>query len=157
MSAAPDSRPLAAPAAGRVGLALLLLLASACAGRPAPLDAEAYAAALGDRSAFRSGLERSCSALSVADEIIAEAIAIGAPIYNSGSPLGCYRIYEGAAYKMLFALDGSCAELAAFLRAGLARAEAQAAVPDKAWSLRRTFDAILGEATRYGPSPEPLL
>ena len=33
------------------------------------------------------------------DQVIGQAISIGVPIYNAGSPL-CYRIYEGTAYKL---------------------------------------------------------
>jgi len=33
---------------------------------------------------------------------------VGAPIYNAGAPLGCYRIYEGASYKLLFLLEDAC-------------------------------------------------
>lgn len=87
--------------------------------------------------------------------VIAQAISIGAPVYNAGSPLGCYRIYEGAAYKLLFMLDRSCPDLTAFVRASLAQAEADAAIDRKAWTMRRTFDTILGEPTSTAPLVSP--
>lgn len=130
-------------------------LASGCGGVTAALDPDAYAAALDDRARFRSELESSCAELGVADQVIAEAISIGAPIYNAGSPLGCFRIYEGAAYKLLVLVGSGCPELAALVRAGLGRAEADRSFADKSWTLRRTFDTVLGETTSYVEPVEP--
>lgn len=130
----------------------LLLGCATPGGGSLELDRALHAGALQDRAAFRAGLERSCDELATADRLIQEAIAIGAPIYNAGSPLGCYRIYEGTAYKILWTLEDRCPRLGALLRAGLAQAEVDGLVADKAWTLRRTFDAILGERTRFGPS-----
>ncbi len=113
-----------------------------------------HSRALENRAEFRSSLRSSCDQLSEVDVVIARAISIGAPIYNAGSPLGCYRIYEGAAYKLLYVLGSSCSELTAFLRAGLAQARTDAAVDRKAWTMRRTFDTILGEETATAPLDE---
>lgn len=137
--------------------ALLALVLCGCAGAaPEPLrgDPELMAEALGGRAEFRSGLQQSCGELGEVDRVIQQAIAIGAPIYNAGSSLGCYRIYEGAAYKILYELGDRCPRLTALLRAGLAQAEADAAVDRSAWTLRYTFDAILGEETRTVPLDE---
>lgn len=109
---------------------------------------------LENRSELRSRLASSCDVLSEVDTVIAQAISIGAPIYNAGSPLGCFRIYEGAAYKLLYELGSDCPELRSFLGAGLAQARADESINRKAWTLRRTFDAVLGEATATNLLPE---
>jgi hypothetical protein len=130
----------------------------ACAAAPnarARADAELYSHAVENRTEFRSATIKSCSELETVDQVIGQAISIGAPIYNAGSPLGCYRIYEGAAYKLLFLLQDRCPEVGALLRGGLARAETSAAVVDKAWTMRRTFDTILGQETAYSPRGGP--
>jgi hypothetical protein len=145
----------------RAEIALLFLLCtiagSGCVGpakRPIQLDPEARSRVLENRLDFRAGLTRSCPQLADVDQVIAQAILIGAPIYNVGSPLGCYRIYEGAAYKILYVVGDGCAELGAFVRGGLAQAEAEVAVDRKAWTMRHTFDAILGEPTEPVPLDE---
>lgn len=71
------------------------------------------------------------------------------PIYNAGSHIGCYRIYEGASYKLLYLLDESCPTVKMTLAAGLAQAERDVSDTDKAWTMRRTFDLIIGEPTQY--------
>lgn len=135
---------------GALALFATGLALAACAA-PAPREIEPDPALLAsvfeDRAAFRSRLAESCERLPEVDLAIAHAISIGAPIYNAGSPLGCYRIYEGASYKLLYLLGGECAELTALLRAGLAQAQRDGMVDQKAWTLRRIFDAILGEET----------
>ncbi len=105
---------------------------------------------MADQPGFRAELEESCTELVEIDQTIGQAIAIGAPIYNVGSPLGCFRIYEGAAYKLLYRLEGRCPKARELLRSGLAQAEAELGVEAKAWTLRRAFDAILGDPTSFG-------
>ncbi len=107
----------------------------------------------GEPGNFRAQIVKSCSQISDVDSAIAGAIAIGAPIYNAGSALGCYQIYEGAAYKVLYKLGGACADVTAVLRAGLSAAELDPDVVQKAWTMRRTFDTILGEPTQTGITP----
>jgi len=122
-----------------------------CASMQTPeSDVRVLARALDDRAEFRVGLIKSCPQIVAMDQAIEAAISIGAPIYNAGSPLGCYRIYEGAAFKILYQLGDACPDAAAVLRAGLARAESDSAVGQKAWTLRRTFDALQGRPTRSG-------
>jgi hypothetical protein len=123
-------------------------------GSPDP-DGDLYAHALADRPAFRAGLEETCDAVGTLDEVVADAIFVGAPIYNAGSPLGCYRIYEGAAYKLLYLLGDRCETARGVLRFGLAQAEAQEDPAAQAWTMRRTFDALLGEDTVTGNTEEP--
>jgi len=128
-----------------------------CAGKtnePVERNPALHSQALDSRTEFRSGLTNSCEQLAEVDHVISQAISIGAPIYNAGSPLGCYRIYEGTAYKLLYILGNRCSALTAFLRAGLAQARTDAAVDRKAWTMRHTFDTILGEETATAPLKE---
>jgi hypothetical protein len=137
----------------RHGVGLLVCLLLACAAQDPFADREAYYGAIEDPAGLRANLVDTCPQVQELDDTIRDAVSIGAPIYNAGSALGCYRIYEGAAYKILYRLDGSCPRAASFLRAGLGVAESEHSFDAKAWALRRTFDAMLGEATRYG-SPD---
>lgn len=133
---------------------LIAMVELACAGAPnarARVDADFYSHAVDNRAEFRIATTKSCSELATVDEVIGQAISIGAPIYNAGSPLGCYRIYEGTAYKLLYLLQDRCPDVTALLRGGLARAETNSGVVDKAWTMRRTFDTILGQETAYSP------
>src|SRR5258708_27627952 len=45
------------------------------------------------------------------EKIINDAISLGAPIYNEGLHMACYRIYEWAAYKILYEYGKSCKEV----------------------------------------------
>ncbi|MCA9298911.1 MAG: hypothetical protein KDA28_07585 [Phycisphaerales bacterium] len=117
---------------------------------PTPSDETVYARAVTDRVTFRAGLDQTCSVLDGVDLVIAEAIYIGAPVYNAGSALGCYRIYEGAAYKLLYLLGDECADVTAVLRFGLILSAQEADDDSAAWRMRETFDTILGDTTSYG-------
>lgn len=99
--------------------------------------------------AFRTLLESSCGEMSSVDTLIAEAISVGVPLYNTGSHIGCYRIYEGAGYKLLYLLGDECGKVQDILKTGLKQAESDDTPTKKAWTMRRTFDVILGEPTRY--------
>lgn len=135
--------------------ALLAGLSLACATSTEP-DPGLYAHALADRAEFRAELASSCPELARVDTVIGEAISIGAPIYNAGSPLGCYRIYEGAAYKLLFQLEDRCAAVRSVLLSGLSEARADVNAIARAWTMRRAFDALLGEDTATRPTRRPL-
>lgn len=97
---------------------------------------------------FRDGLGTTCEDLDTVDLVISQAIEVGAPIYNTGDHLGCYRVYEGASYKLLYLLEGRCRNVSSTLLAGLKQAKADSTATRKAWSMRRTFDLILGQATQ---------
>jgi hypothetical protein len=116
---------------------------------PEPATRERMQAVFADRGSFRLQLEAECKNVEQVDQIIGEAIEIGAPIYNAGSALGCFRIYEGAAYKLLVTQGAECPELAAFVRGGLMQVDAAGNESDKAWALRQMFDAIGGQSTRF--------
>lgn len=97
---------------------------------------------------FRNDLATTCEELDSVDKVISQAIRVGAPIYNSGDHLACYRIYEGASYKLLYLLEGKCRNVSATLLADLKQATNDSTATKKAWSMRRTFDLILGQQTR---------
>ena len=76
---------------------------------------------------------------------LALAIQIGAPVYNSGDPRGCYEVYACTARMLLRVVSGG-EEAKQTLREGLQRAALEPDVNEQAWIMRRAFDAVLGEA-----------
>jgi uncharacterized surface protein with fasciclin (FAS1) repeats len=77
---------------------------------------------------------------------IVQAIERGAPLYNDGHIEACVAIYETAAQTLLtWAVD----ELSSSGREELSRAMASHSKDgrERAWALRRAFDAILSEQT----------
>ena len=73
---------------------------------------------------------------------ISDAISKGAPTYNKGDHLGCYKTYKQSAEKILerCSLRGVRKEL----RSALDLAIDQQTFTKQAWTMRRAFDAILG-------------
>ncbi len=80
--------------------------------------------------------------------IIDEAITAGAPTYNGGNHLGCFRIYEGAAYKVLYKYGSKCKDVKGVLEAALEKAYGDYTSTEKAWIMRTAFDYILGVPTK---------
>lgn len=95
-----------------------------------------------------------CSKATLVQTVIGEAIEVGAPTYNDGNFLGCYRIYEGAAYKVLHLYGSKCKEARKILETALEQCHAsEASTGTKAWVMRAAFDKILGVPTMTGPNP----
>ncbi|CAN5192588.1 hypothetical protein BH24PSE2_BH24PSE2_16270 [soil metagenome] len=102
----------------------------------------------------RPQIERQCDteAIGLIDGVIADAISTGVDIYNSGNHLGCYRIYEGAGYKLLFLLQDRC-ETASSLLGKAVREASGTVLPGnydsvpaaQAWIMRIAFDSLLGD------------
>jgi hypothetical protein len=90
---------------------------------------------------------KKCKDIDAIYTVIGEAIAVGAPTYNEGNPMGCYRIYEGAAYKILYKYGSKCKEVNKILEAALEKTYGDYSPSDRAWIMRVAFDAILGEPT----------
>lgn len=88
-----------------------------------------------------------CSNSTAVNIIIDEAISSGAPTYNSGNHIGCYRIYEGAAYKILFKYGPKCKDVKKTLEAALELSYGDYSSTEKAWIMRKAFDTILGVPT----------
>jgi len=100
-------------------------------------------------------LSKGCKQASSVYLMILEAIEIGAPTYNNGNYAGCYKIYEGAAYKILYIHGNKCKLIRKRLEMALIRAsEDNYNVGEKAWILRMAFDDILGVPTTTGKKLE---
>jgi hypothetical protein len=86
-----------------------------------------------------------CPELPVIVERLGAAIDIGAPLYNSGDHEGCRRGYEAVARGITADIigEGRCPAVRSLLDAGVAGAGRARTQSEAAWSLRRSFDAIL--------------
>lgn len=99
-------------------------------------------------------LGKGCKQVNTAYLIILEAIEVGAPTYNNGNHVGCYKIYEGAAYKILYLYGNKCKVIRKRLETALIKvAEGEYKAGEKAWIMRMAFDDILGVPTK---TSEPL-
>jgi hypothetical protein len=94
-----------------------------------------------------TALTQNCANIDAIYIVIEEAINIGAPTYNEGNIMGCYRIYEGAAYKIIYKYGGECKEIKDILEAALEKSYGDYSAADKAWIMRKAFDAIMGVPT----------
>jgi hypothetical protein len=81
-------------------------------------------------------------------KIITEAISLGAPIYNEGLHMACYRIYEWAAYKILYEYGKQCPEIEKTLKTAIDKSHGDYSDTEKAWIMRMAFDKILGQPTQ---------
>lgn len=88
-----------------------------------------------------------CGKIDAISTIIAQAIDVGAPTYNEGNHVGCYMIYEGAAYKVLHKHGSKCKDVKNILEDALDKAYSSFDAIEKAWIMRVAFDQILGEPT----------
>jgi serine protease Do len=84
---------------------------------------------------------------------LANAIELGAPRYNQGDHVGCYRIYLGTATDLVSTLPG-CAGVRAALVAGIVRASVLQTYTERAWAMRDAFDGLLEAYQRRKP-PTP--
>jgi len=73
---------------------------------------------------------------------IADTIATGAPLYNTGDHAACYRLYLGAATDIGHRLT-HCPAVEQALLAGVNRAVALPRYTDGAWALRDAFDGLI--------------
>jgi serine protease Do len=138
---------------------------------PATVNLETFAAATAERDAPSDG-KRNVPALSVRIldgcsrsnielmmKAIADALDIGAALYDDGNFAGSYHIYEGAASDLERKLGNSCHRPAKTLADGRKRAARLADPSDQAWALRDTFDGLLDVIRRHGTHgarPPPL-
>jgi S1-C subfamily serine protease len=88
---------------------------------------------------------RGCSGAEVSDTVssIEGAIKTGAPLYNKGDHQACASLYEKTSLELLSRLK-TCEGIRETLLAGLGQANKQPGATEKAWTLRHTFDRILG-------------
>lgn len=103
---------------------------------------------------IRTEIERECTEddVDIIDHVISNAIASGAGIYNAGHHMGCYRIYEGAGYKILYSLQNRCEKATSLLSSALTKASDtkdagryETVAAAQAWTMRHAFDALLGQ------------
>jgi len=97
-----------------------------------------------------------CSSEQVADvaRAIAEAISIGAPVYNRGEHEACFVIYRKVAEKY----EGEqmmCKGVRDAFGQGLLRADTLEDFTAKAWAMRDTFDGLLDVIERKGSAGRP--
>ena len=81
---------------------------------------------------------------------IGDAISIGAPLYNKGTPEGfeaCFRVYEGTSLK--FQKGAPCAGVQKAFDEGISRAGTMQSYKQKAWALRDTFDGLINAFGRW--------
>lgn len=78
-----------------------------------------------------------------AGRIIAEAIDVGAPVYNEQHFAACYHIYEGAALDVEKRLPGACKGPKKAMRDGRTRALKLDDPSAQAWAMRDAFDGLL--------------
>ncbi len=90
----------------------------------------------------------SCSKSDEIEKIITEAISLGAPIYNEGLHLACYRIYEWAAYKIIYVYGTTCKNVERILKKAVENSHGDFSDTEKAWLMRVAFDKILGVPTK---------
>jgi len=139
--------------------------------RPAAVNLEAFAAATAERNAS-SDNRRNVPALSIRIlegcsrrnielmmKSLADAIDIGAALYDDGNFAGSYHIYEGTASDLERKLGTSCQRPAKTLAEGRRRAARLGDASEQAWALRDTFDGLLDVIRRHGAQtgrPPPL-
>ncbi|WP_020470228.1 hypothetical protein [Zavarzinella formosa] len=92
--------------------------------------------------------------LDVIRTMIASAISLGAPVYNTGDYRGCYEIYAATARMLNHIVDGA-EEERELLRGALELTALEVDVNEQAWVMRRAFDTILGEETVEEEVEEP--
>ncbi|MCA9645529.1 MAG: serine protease [Polyangiaceae bacterium] len=75
-------------------------------------------------------------------DLIAEAVKVGAPLYNSKNFRACAQIYEGASSDLERSLAASCKGPKKALADGRKKASKQADDARRAWALRDSFDGL---------------
>jgi len=98
----------------------------------------------------QDSLPMNCGKAEEIDKIINQAISLGAPIYNEGLHMACYRIYEWAGYKILYVYGKDCPEVEKLLRTAIEKSHGDLSDTEKAWLMRMAFDKILGVQTQTG-------
>lgn len=118
----------------------------------AALDALRFERARITSNVRAAGAERleDCPRLPEIQQLLVQAIGVGASAYNGGDIEGCCRVYVAAAQRILSQLAVGSGSGAVRARLTTALEKAGAGTPDDgAWALRHAFDAVL-EARRPG-------
>ena len=80
--------------------------------------------------------------LAAAQALVARAISIGAPAYNTGDHQGCYDVYSCTARAVLATVRDLPEAAAGQLREGLDKAAKLEDPDEQAWAMRHAFDAV---------------
>lgn len=80
--------------------------------------------------------------LAAAQALIAQAISIGAPAYNTGDRQGCFDVYSCTARAVLATVEKLPDPAAAQLRDALAKCGDLTDPDAQAWAMRHAFDAV---------------
>lgn len=84
-----------------------------------------------------------------ARKMIAQAIAAGAPIFNSGHHAECAQIYSDTLERLLARNDhGMSAHVQQMVRSSLARSKSDTSMTSRAWTLRRALDSAYANSPR---------
>jgi hypothetical protein len=80
--------------------------------------------------------------------VLADAIDEGAPEYNEGKFVDCYRTYVGAAQTLEHRLPKTCGGPTRALASGRQTASELDHASDQAWAMRDAFDGLLDVIAR---------
>ncbi len=89
--------------------------------------------------------------------LIAQAISIGAPAYNTGDHQGCFDVYSCTARAVLATVASLPEPAAAQLRDALAKCRELTDPDAQAWAMRHAFDAIGEMGGGAGIAPRQVL
>lgn len=81
-------------------------------------------------------------------EMIADAIKVGAPLYNEGNFAACYHVYEGASSDAERRLGSGCKGPMRALADGRKKASALKDPSGQAWAMRDAFDGLIDVINR---------
>jgi hypothetical protein len=123
-------------------------------GPTLPSDEEldsAYEQAVAEPKKFQSQLRESCTHFNRILLDVAETIQMGSRIWNAGGAPITIRLYEGAAYRVLYEIQYECPSLSHAFLGGLNRAAKQEGLNEKGFALRNTMDLVMGGAPARPP------
>jgi hypothetical protein len=120
--------------------------AAATAEHNGPADSKRNVPSLSPR--ILEGCSR--SNIDLMTKSLADAIDIGAALYDDGNFAGSYHIYEGAASDLERKLGTGCQRPVKTLADGRKRAARLVDPSEQAWALRDTFDGLLDVIRKHG-------
>jgi serine protease Do len=93
--------------------------------------------------------------LALTARTLAEAIDVGAPVYNEKHYAACYHVYEGAAEDVERRLPAACAGPKRALHEGRTKATKLSDPSAQAWAMRDAFDGLLDVIVRKVRASKP--
>jgi hypothetical protein len=87
--------------------------------------------------------------------VIRETLLAAAPMNDAAGQVAAFRLYEGAAYKLLYLLGERCPSATGALADAVADSASDESAAHKAAALRYAFDAILGIPAEGQPAAAP--